>query len=125
MKPMRRLYLVSASRGEYSDRTEWEVCAFENEAEGQAFAVRCEQALRDGAERYSNADPDGNMSHEENRALVAKLDAKLPDPFPSVADYGARDASYYCGVLYVGRPPTRKEWEAELAKLAAQRAVHT
>jgi len=109
------IYLVAGSCGKYSDRTEWNVCAFTDEKKAQAFAVKYQQDVRSAAEIYHSRSPDYDLCDKKDEKLAAECDKMHSDPFISVRDYYARDASYYVSIVHLDGPLTREEWEAEIA----------
>ena len=121
MKALQRLWVVYGTRGEYSDRTEWTVCAFADKIDAEKFCKQLQQEVRDAGALYEAREPWALASWEAQRALVAELDAKHSDPFLTVEYGDARYASYWVGLVYAGRPPTREEWANELARMEAER----
>lgn len=51
----RIIYIVTGSTGEYSDRTEWTVRAFENEADAKAFVEMADAWAREWFNRHQDA----------------------------------------------------------------------
>ncbi len=75
---MRTIYVVEGSTGEYSDRNEWPVAAFTDEALAMEMVKRCEKFA-----------PKDDLSYQARRA------AKNPyDPNMKV-DYTGTSYSYY------------------------------
>ena len=62
MKPGRTIYVVVGSAGEYSDRNEWLVRAFDDEEAAKAFVLRASDKARElYAERQVQWYEKGNM----------------------------------------------------------------
>jgi hypothetical protein len=129
---MREIFVVTGSRGEYSDRVEWNVVAFETEDEAKQFVEDCQSSVRTTASVYYNEihvkakKRDTNLMTDrflglpqtdidDLKELASILNKTLMDPFVSVAD-GVTGVSYWYTVVSIGMLPTRevaaeKKWK--------------
>ena len=84
MKPGRTIYVVVGSAGEYSDRNEWLVRAFDDEEAAKAFVLRASDKARElYAERQVQWYEKGNMdwrpiSEYDPHAVFATLTGREP-----------------------------------------------
>jgi hypothetical protein len=123
---MREIFVVTGSRGEYSDRVEWNVVAFETEDEAKQFVEDCQSSVRTAASVYYNETqikakksrdiyrfsglPQTDL--DDLKELAAILNKTLMDPFVSVAD-GVTDVSYWYTIVSIGSLPSREEVAVE------------
>lgn len=89
---MANIYIVIASTGEWSDRTEWPVRAFTTESAAQAYILDREPKIREASDRYREADLHPDYSVVE--ALRAKLEADLDVPGLALSPYDYAVLSY-------------------------------
>jgi hypothetical protein len=78
-----KVYVVCGSTGEYSDHTEWAVCAYEKQEMAELLVTRLTQAVGAAAVSLRRAGV-GGLEYEARRVLEAQL--QLYDP-ECVIDY--------------------------------------
>jgi hypothetical protein len=103
---MTKLYIVIASRGEWSDRTEWPVWAFKTEAAAQAYIAEKSPKIRAAENEYAAVKhrifaQDGgpswsDESEAELKALRPRLDAEVDVPGVSIDSYESVALHYAC-----------------------------
>lgn len=63
------IYLVTARRGDYSDRTEYAVCWFATEREAKECAERMETASNEWRSRMANLDEPWNLMEQAAKEI--------------------------------------------------------
>jgi hypothetical protein len=86
------IYIVTGTSGDYSDRDEWPVCAYEDEALAQQHAIKATEGARVGYEavRQLREDWDGVVDYPTG--------SNPYDPHENAADYGT---SYFIATCEV------------------------
>lgn len=74
---MKKIYIVGGSTGEYSDRSEWVVCAYTNESDAQAHVTKATEYAK-AWEAFLKTDECIDMDWSDKEAAMKKANPVDP-----------------------------------------------
>lgn len=100
------IWIINAMNGEYSDRYEWVVCAFDFESSAQAFCDLLGATARECTQAFfarENKDEYWKMDYEEETGLEDRLLKPIKDLDPNFYLYGDQEPMYRVSQLTLNR----------------------
>lgn len=94
------LWIIGASVGEYSDRSEWSVCVFEVEADAKAHCDRLNALSRETADqlrRWRDSGAYMEAEWEAEQRTEAQITAAMKELDGGWDVYAGQGATYHCG----------------------------